>query len=293
MADGVSASIVIPTFNRPDLLRAAVASALKALPPGGEVIVTDDRSDPPASAALRSIDHPALRITVNTRKQGASGNRNHGVAEARGRVVFFLDDDDVMVPGYPEAVLSWKNYGYAWGFSEINRHVGDVVLGPFDAAVLPTPLDNVPFRRKPGGLGCGFWIERDLFVSIGGIDEALSVNEDTEFSIRLLSNGHIPLFSTVPGVSVRQHRGVRLTQSSLPSERARCFRHIMDRHASFLAAEPDAFDYVQKRLLKMLAQDRQFRAGFRAALRDGPVAQRPASLFYFLGRFAIATMAGR
>ncbi|MFU8825204.1 glycosyltransferase family 2 protein [Yoonia sp.] len=113
-------SIIIPTYNRPALLQRAVASALAACPGDGEVIVVDDRSDT-AVKALRDVhDHPRIRILTNTGDKGAAGARNHGVAQALGEIIMFLDDDDVMVADYPARVLNAESQGADWGFS--SRH---------------------------------------------------------------------------------------------------------------------------------------------------------------------------
>lgn len=128
-------SIIIPTYNRPALLQRAVASALAACPGDGEVIVVDDRSDT-AVKALRDVhDHPRIRILTNTGDKGAAGARNHGVAQALGEIIMFLDDDDVMVADYPKRVLAAAQGGTAdWGFARL-AELRDI-SGPLDTARL-------------------------------------------------------------------------------------------------------------------------------------------------------------
>ncbi|MFN3662769.1 glycosyltransferase family 2 protein [Yoonia sp.] len=118
-------SIIIPTYNRPALLQRAVASALAACPGDGEVIVVDDRSDTAVKALCKVDDHPRLRILTNTGDKGAAGARNHGVAQALGEIVMFLDDDDTLVAGYPRRVSRAAHQGADWGFSSRQMVVGD------------------------------------------------------------------------------------------------------------------------------------------------------------------------
>ncbi|MCU1267021.1 MAG: glycosyl transferase [Acidobacteria bacterium] len=89
-------SLIIPTFNRPQLLGRAVASALNA-GTDVEVIVVDDAStDNTASvcATLRGIKYVRL-----DRNQGVAGARNVGLLVSTGDFVAFLDDDDLRLPG--------------------------------------------------------------------------------------------------------------------------------------------------------------------------------------------------
>lgn len=53
-------SFIIPTKNRPEGIRRAVASVLAAMPEDGEVIVVDDASDPPAMLALNEKTKSSL-----------------------------------------------------------------------------------------------------------------------------------------------------------------------------------------------------------------------------------------
>ena len=282
----VPCSIVIPTWNRPDLLPQAVGSALSALPPGCEVVVTDDRSDPPAKACLGELSSPALRIVVNTGKRGAAANRNFGVSQARGEVILFLDDDDEMRQGYPMAVLeAFGKARHAWGFSTM-RDWSPADRKPYTGPIPESGLENLPARKRLAGLGCGFWISRELFIETGGIDETLSVNEDTELSIRLHAGGWVPARSAEPGILVRRDDS-GLTGSSAPGERARCFRAIIERHADYLDHNPDMRRFLTWRLLKMLAKDGQVAQGFRDALARGSTTRKLANLIYYLCTLAI------
>jgi hypothetical protein len=52
-------------------------------------------------------------------------------------------------------------------------------------------LANVrPFRHQTASLGCGFWLDRSVFLEVGGITENLRINEDTDFSIKLIKSTH-------------------------------------------------------------------------------------------------------
>ncbi|MDR5651584.1 glycosyltransferase [Ruixingdingia sedimenti] len=269
MSTDAGLTIVIPTKDRPDFLRAAVASALAALPPDGEVVVVDDRGRVPAADALAALADPRLRVVVSNRTPGPSGARNCGVAAASGATVLFLDDDDLMRPGYPGWVATFRaaHPAVSYGFSAIERFAGPPPdpVAPYAAAGFAL-LDDAPFRRRLAGLGCGFWIDRGAFVRTGGIAEDIRVNEDTEFAVRLLSAGMRGVRATAPGVLVRDHAATpasgnagHLTHRSTAAERAGYFGAILDRHADWLQGQPAIRHHLLQRRLKLLA-----RAGDRA-----------------------------
>jgi len=101
-------TVIVPTRDRPQLLAAAVQSVLASLPASAEVLVVDDRSALPVASLMADLD-PRLRVTTSEANTGAAGARNWGVAHARGRRILFLDDDDLMIPGYPTWVLEQQS----------------------------------------------------------------------------------------------------------------------------------------------------------------------------------------
>ena len=90
-----SVSVIIPTFNRPNLLPRSVESALRA---GSdvEVIIVDDASrDRTASVCKMLRDVTYVRLDSN---RGVAGARNAGLRVSSSEFVGFLDDDDLRLP---------------------------------------------------------------------------------------------------------------------------------------------------------------------------------------------------
>jgi glycosyltransferase involved in cell wall biosynthesis len=100
-----SVSVVIPTRDRPDLLRRCIESvAAQDLRPR-EVIVMDDGTLDVSSlrAFCESCGLPLIHRAKGT--PGTCASRNQGASAARGDYVLFLDDDVVLDPGYVRAVV--------------------------------------------------------------------------------------------------------------------------------------------------------------------------------------------
>lgn len=101
-------SVVIPTFNRADLLEMALdALCRQTLTPNEfEVVVVDDGS---ADHTDRVVAGFAERLPVHYARQanaGISAAKNHGLSLSRAPIVLFLDDDDVTEPNYLAEHLS-------------------------------------------------------------------------------------------------------------------------------------------------------------------------------------------
>lgn len=95
-----SVSAVVPTRDRPELLRAAVRAILDQEYPGEiEVVVVYDRSEPDPTLAELSRPGRPVRVIRNERTPGLAGTRNTGVLAATGELVAFCDDDDEWLPG--------------------------------------------------------------------------------------------------------------------------------------------------------------------------------------------------
>jgi glycosyltransferase involved in cell wall biosynthesis len=92
-------SVVVPTRDRPELLRRALESISAQRYEGDiELIVVFDQAElivPP----LESPAHVAVRAMSNTRVPGLAGARNTGILAAQGELVAFCDDDDEWLPG--------------------------------------------------------------------------------------------------------------------------------------------------------------------------------------------------
>ncbi|HDS74129.1 MAG TPA: glycosyltransferase family 2 protein, partial [Firmicutes bacterium] len=101
----VICSVVIPTYNRPD----QIAAALDALAAQYEsdapfaVIVVDDGSEPALSISNRDRPFPVnlVRLTEN---RGRAAARNAGISAVDTPLTVFLDDDIRVEPGYMRAV---------------------------------------------------------------------------------------------------------------------------------------------------------------------------------------------
>jgi glycosyltransferase involved in cell wall biosynthesis len=91
-------SVVVPTFNRADLLGRAVASALTQTRQDIEVLVVDDGSTDETASVVADFRDPRVRLIRHEKTLGACAARNTGIRAAGGTYIAFLDSDDEWAP---------------------------------------------------------------------------------------------------------------------------------------------------------------------------------------------------
>ena len=93
-------SVVMPTYNRLDLLPRSIDSILNQTYDKFEFIIVDDGSTDGSANLLQSyaqID-PRIRILTNEKNKGIAYSRNRGTDAAKGKYVAIMDSDDVSLP---------------------------------------------------------------------------------------------------------------------------------------------------------------------------------------------------
>ena len=101
-------SIVMPTRNRGPFLRQAITSVFNQRHQNFELIVINDGSEDDTAEFLAAIDDRRVKV-IRTPGLGEPAARNLGLAAATGSIITFLDDDNLMDPG-------WL-YALAWAFT--------------------------------------------------------------------------------------------------------------------------------------------------------------------------------
>ena len=220
-------SIIIPTCDRPHLLKRAVTSALTNGGNGCEVIVVDDGLEKSASSLSFGGD---IKVITTSGRTGASAARNLGAKHATGAYLLFLDDDDVFQNDYVTDVLKH--------ISSTDHKVGvcNTTTKTFVTSDAVITKSN-KLKHALFGAGMGFWIERVLFLNLGGFDEALTIDEDTDFCVRIRANATPIFISARVGVSISpdeksEEQSDRLTRSTEAKKMAESYARTANKHLS-------------------------------------------------------------
>ena len=95
-------SIIVPTYNRADLLKECLDSILEQDYPNLEIIVSDDNSTDKTEEIVKKYvaQDPVIRYVKNcTYPKGPNGNKNNGFDHVKGDIIAILDDDDTLRKG--------------------------------------------------------------------------------------------------------------------------------------------------------------------------------------------------
>ncbi|HEX9991000.1 MAG TPA: glycosyltransferase family A protein [Chloroflexia bacterium] len=214
MPENSPISVVIPTYNRADLLRAALESVLAQSVLPKEVVVVDDGSTDHTAELVGEIASRASgRLEViflpgqHANRRGDA--RNRGAAATTSPLVAFLDSDDMWKPQRIERQLQALEKAPESGFAfcnvqrfDENGLIGGPCLVPsldFNGDILGDILED------PRAVSSTLVVRRDLFEQVGGFSE-IRVNEDYELTLRLALHSQA---SYVPEVLVlmREHTG--------------------------------------------------------------------------------------
>lgn len=180
-------SVVLPTRDRSAILGRAIDSVLAQSYESWELIAVDDGSSDETASLLAAIEDPRVRI-VRTESAGVTAARNAGLAAARGELIAYLDDDNLMHDQWLRAVVwafelrpeSEVVYG-AFVVDDPRRVAGsgsgeapELVYRPFDRESLAgeNPADMSAIAHRAG-------------LAEARFDESLSMYGDWELLVRL------------------------------------------------------------------------------------------------------------
>ena len=159
-------SVIIPCFNHAGTLARAIESAL---PQTGviEVLVVDDDSTDASADMVRSLSAKDARVRLCPMPQnsGPGAARNHGVQQAKGSHIVFLDADDELVGNFTGLALPLfaQNPDLVVAKCEVE------FFDPVKGYILP---DTDP-RHTAAILSssCGMVMRRSSFLRMGGFSE--------------------------------------------------------------------------------------------------------------------------
>jgi len=182
-------SVVIPAYNAETYIAAAVESVLAQTFRDFELIVVDDGSSDSTASRLAAYEG-ALRC-IRQANSGVSRARNNGVEASRGRLVAFLDADDVWLPAKLEKQTRLLESRTDCRTCYTAAIVADAALRPIAVDRRPegaVTAHNLLLRGNivPAG-GSAILCERELLVGTGGFDPNLSLCADWDMWLRLLT----------------------------------------------------------------------------------------------------------
>lgn len=300
-------TVIIPSRNRPILLRKAIDSVLMQTHPSVEIIVVNDGSDGENEQAYAKLatelDGRARFLNLEKAKNGhgQSGSINRGADAAQGRHVCFLDDDDY-----------WTDPNHlARAHQCINAHGGEVDVyfsnqhaflhdAPVtDTLWLETLKDLLPGQADADNAGTfpvtlsqlmqcsGFGhlnttlVRKSTYEQIKGMDEDIRYECDLDFYLRIIDAASVIRY--YPGYTSRHNapdptKSLNMSTAISFTQKMLSRAYVWDKALLFARANVirntalKSKAYTYKKIAAALVRNGQLKQGFyyaREALAGG------------------------
>ena len=208
-------SVVIPTYNHAKLLKKALDSVMAQTFKEWEAIVVNNFSSDDTIEVVNSFADPRIKILNFSNNGVIAASRNHGLKEANGDFIAFLDSDDVWYPNKLQKCVEQSSAGYQFichGELWINS---DLTQRP----VMYGPASNATYKRLLFKGNCistsTTFSAKSLINSVQGFDEnpKIITTEDYDLWLRLAAKKPQTIF--IPEVLGEFHRLAESASSSV------------------------------------------------------------------------------
>ena len=200
-------SVILPTYNRCNLLPRAVGSILGQTYVNLECIIVDDGSTDGTARIVQEFTDKRVIYLRHQANRHASAARNTGIKHGKGDFFAFLDDDDEWLPEKLEKQIAHirqcpESVGmiYCWmDYYDVQENLTKKHHPTFKGYVFKHVLD----KQRIGGCPT-LLIRRAVIDEVGDFDESLRRGNDGDF-IRRVTKHY--LVDYVPEVLVKVHVG--------------------------------------------------------------------------------------
>jgi glycosyltransferase involved in cell wall biosynthesis len=198
----VAVSVIIPTYNRAEVLPRSIESVLNQTFSDFELIIVDDASTDATQKVVNSYNDDRIEYIRHSENRNGSAARNTGIRSARGEYIALLDSDDEWDPLKLEKQVSQlRSRSSEWVANYCRATTQrDSRLIEIISNILSHDAKHEGQKEIIKGLltlsgfihgGSTIIAKREVVEEIGGFDESFERNQDVEFTIRLAREGKI------------------------------------------------------------------------------------------------------
>lgn len=183
-------SVIIPTYNRPEMLKDALMSVLSQTYNSFEIIVVNDAGKDVAEV-IDSLNSEGKIIYLQHKdNRGLPAARNMGLKAARGKYIAYLDDDDIYYPDHLETLVSLleteQNYKVAYTDSNyvFQERITDRYVTVSKKVLYSQDFDRQRLLVSNFIPVLNLMHRKDLIDRAGLFDEKLGAHEDWDMWLR-------------------------------------------------------------------------------------------------------------
>src|SRR5688572_25410372 len=189
-------SIIIPTFNRCEILLRCLSHLNNQSVKDFEVIVVDDGSTDQTKQAVSEFQSNFKLCLITQVNQGPAAARNTGASAATGDTLLFLDDDLFATPDLVlQHRLSQENYPdcIVYGPIPISEESEDSALAQYQRDLWSKDIERINkwgLELRDLSVSANTSLPADLFARVGGYDCSLhSEGDEFDLAMKMLEQG--------------------------------------------------------------------------------------------------------
>jgi len=190
--EGPLVSIVLPTFNRADILPVAIESCLGQTYRNIELIVVNDGSVDDTEKVVMGYVEMDGRVIYHRKENGKLPRAlNYGFERSHGEFLTWTSDDNLYLPSGIEEMVRFLEDGKEFGMVYSDFYISDG--GPMDYQT--KYLEDSPELQHHNTVGACFLYRRSVYRVVGDYDADLELAEDYDYWLRVAKAfyiGHIP-----------------------------------------------------------------------------------------------------
>ena len=219
-------SVIVPAFNAERTIGLTIESVLAQSDRDLELIVVDDGSTDETPEVIRSLTADPRLSVIRQANQGTAGARNTGIAIARGEYVAFLDNDDLWLPNYVDAVRRAFEARPRAGLAYTDAYSLDDESGRIKRATTMArahpppdppqdPAEFLELLAVDNFILSSATVRRSVLERVGGFDPMLTGVDDYDLWLRILAAGYAAVRTPRPLVIQRDHPGSQSKDSEM------------------------------------------------------------------------------
>jgi glycosyltransferase involved in cell wall biosynthesis len=241
-------SVVIPLYNKADVIERTIKAVLDQTFDQFEVIVINDGSTDESLKIVTGFLDSRIKI-IDQKNSGVSAARNTGIKLAKYDFVAFLDADDLWLPNYlleqSRLIADFSQasmWGMGWG------SLGDAGHHEVDHGGIEYNFRNIIsnyFERSSHAnlfFTSAVVIRRNVFDQVGLFDERIEIGEDLDMWYRIIVSNIVVFFNSTM-VFYRLNAKNRLSNEHKP-EIGICFQSYIEKYDYFKEININAVSYI-------------------------------------------------
>ena len=240
-------SVIIVTYNRAELLGAAIMSVVNQTFEDFELVIVDDASRDGTSSVVKNFHDQRIKYICHAVNKGEAGARNTGVMNASGEYIAFLDDDDEWLPEKLALQVDLLERSSAQvGIIYTGRYTIDGASEKEIGVMIPTKKGDLSqeIRRRNFITLSSVLLRRQCFDAVGLFDENIIFGPDYDMWIRIAPMYHFD-YIAMPLVKYLVHPN---SLSANYDRRAKGIETTLKKHEDFFSVDKSNFSRRHFRL---------------------------------------------